>query len=159
MIMQHEPKGVRNDLRTIVVGVDGSAGAVRALAWAATRGAETSAELVAVHVLTYSAELATDLSLATITNWRRDRSRTLAGPWTDAGRSIGAVVRTVMVEDETPAAGILAISDRVDADLVVLGAHGRGNLADRLLGATTYTVAHRARTPVVIIPPDWNVAA
>jgi nucleotide-binding universal stress UspA family protein len=41
----------------------------------------------------------------------------------------------------------------------MLGRHGRGNLADRLLGATTYTVTHRASTPVAIIPPDWQPAA
>jgi len=145
-------------LRTIVIGMDSSAGAQRALTWAATRSREAGAQLIAVHVLTYSHEFATDLSPATMNNWRRDLERDLAGPWTDAGRGVGSTVRTVVVEDESPAAGILATAERENADLVVLGTHGRGNLADRLLGPTAYTVTHRARTPVVIIPPDWQPA-
>ena len=145
-------------LRTIVVGVDGSAGAHRALTWAATRSLETGAQLIAVHVLTYSHEFATDLSPATVTPWRRALERDLSGVWTAAAREIGASVRTLMVEDDTTAAGVLATAQREHADLVVLGTHGHGNLADRLLGATTYTVTHRARTPVVIIPPDWTPA-
>jgi len=143
-------------LRTILVGMDKSAGAQRALAWAARRSLEAGAELVAVHVLTYSHEFAADLSPATVTTWRRDLERDLAGPWTDTARKIGARVHTLVVEDETPATGILATARRVRADLVVLGTHGRGGLADRLLGAVTYTVTHRASTPVVIIPPDWQ---
>jgi nucleotide-binding universal stress UspA family protein len=146
-------------LRTILVGTDNSTAAQRALTWAAARSRETGAQLVVVHVLTYSHEFATDLSLATVTTWRRNLERDLAGQWTDAARAIGATVRTLIVEDESTAAGILAAAQREHADLVVLGAHGRGNLADRLLGATTYTVTHRARTPVVIIPPDWQPAA
>ena len=78
------------------------------------------------------------------------------GPWTDAARAIGATVRTLVVEDKTTAAGILNTAHREHADLVMLGAHGRGNLADRLLGSTTYTVTQRANTPVVVIPPDWQ---
>lgn len=143
-------------LRTILVGTDNSTAAQRALTWAATRSRESDAQLVAVHVLTYTHEFATDLSPATMTTWRRELERDLAGPWTDAAREIGATVRTLVVEDETTAAGILNTAHREHADLVVLGAHGRGNLADRLLGATTYTVTHRANTPVVIIPPDWQ---
>ena len=134
-------------LRTILVGTDNSTAAQRALTWAAARSRETGAQLVAAHVLTYTHEFATDLSPATMTTWRRDLERDLAGPWTDAARAIGATVRTLVVEDETTAAGILNTAHREHADLVVLGAHGRGNLADRLLGATTYTVTHRATRP------------
>lgn len=145
--------------RTILVGVDGSTGAQRALTWAAARCTESGAELIAVHVLTYSHELVTDVSLFTVTNWRRDLERDLEGPWTDAARAVGVPIRTLLVENESPPAAILATAQQEHADLIVLGTHGRGNLADRILGATAYTVTHRARTPVVIIPPDWQPTA
>jgi nucleotide-binding universal stress UspA family protein len=146
-------------LRRIVVGMDGSPAAQRALAWAAGRSGETGAGIVAVHVLTYSREFATDLSLATITTWRHNLERDLAGPWTEPARSAGVPVRALVVEDESPAAGIMAVTAREGADLIVVGTHGHGNIADRLLGATTYLVTHRARTPVVVIPPDWHPSA
>jgi len=146
-------------LHTIIVGVDGSPAAGRALTWAAGRGCETGAELVAVHVLTYSRELAGDLPPTGLTNWRRTLGHNLNGPWIEPARAAGAKVRTALVEDEAPVTGLLAVAAQEHADLIVLGAHGHGNLADRILGSTTYRVAHRAAVPVVIIPPDWAQAA
>ena len=145
-------------LRTIVVGVDGSAGADRALKWAASRALESGAALLATHVLTYSHEFATDLSINGLTNWRRSTERDLAGRWTEPARALGVTTCPRTTEGESAAAGILAVAEREHADLIVLGTHGRGGLADRLLGATTYVVSHRARTPVVIIPPACEVA-
>jgi nucleotide-binding universal stress UspA family protein len=146
-------------MRTIVAGVDGSPGGKRALRWAASRGAEVDGHVVAVHVLTFNREFLRDLSLDTITTWRRTLADQLAGPWSAPARALGAEVRTTLVEDETVAAGLLKVAGDAHADVIVLGAHGRGGLVDRLLGATTYTVAHRAHTPVVIIPTDWEPLA
>ena len=43
-----------------------------------------------------------------------------------------------------------------DCDLLIVGAKGHGGLADRVLGGVSYRVAHRARQPVVVVPPDWS---
>jgi len=146
-------------MHTIVAGVDGSSGSERALEWAAARSVEAHGEVVAVHVLTYNVELLRDLSPDTVTTWRRTLGRDLAGPWTEPARAVGALVRTVLVEDDTVATGLLRSAADAHADVIVLGARGRGGLVDRLLGATTYVVTHRARTPVVVIPADWRPAA
>jgi nucleotide-binding universal stress UspA family protein len=143
-------------IRVILVGVDGSAGATRALEWAAARAGESGASLLAVHVLTYSAELRRDLSLETVTTWRRHLDEQLRGAWTEPTRRAGTTIRTDLVEDESVAAGLLHAADRPEDDLVVLGAKGHGTFAERLLGATTYKVSHAARTPVVIVPNDWQ---
>jgi len=148
--------GAGAGLHRIVVGVDGSPGAQRALGWAAARSCETGAELLAVHVLTFDRELALDVSPASVTNWRRTLQADVAGRWTEAARAAGARVRAYVVEADSAAAGLLAAADEEKADLLVLGAHGQGTLADRLLGATTYRVAHRAHIPVVVIPPEWT---
>ena len=146
-------------MRTILVGVDGSPGAARALQWAATRSLEADADVVAVHVLTYDRELVRDLALDTITTWRRTLHHQLDHEWTEPARAAGTAVRTVLVEDDGVAGGLLRVAAEVHADLVVLGAHGRGTIIDRLLGATTYAVSHRAHTPVVIVPVDWQPLA
>jgi nucleotide-binding universal stress UspA family protein len=146
-------------LRTIVVGLDGSPNASRALAWAVARAEESGASILAVHVLTYSTEFRRDLLLETVTTWRRDLTAQLEGAWTAAARTAGVTARSELVEDDTAAAGLLRAADRCDADLIVLGAKGHGTLADRLLGATTYRVSHAARTPVVIVPMDWRPEA
>jgi len=146
-------------LRTILVGMDGSTGAERALAWASSRAAETGATIIAAHVLTYTSQLINDLPPVGMTTWRRSLEKLLTGAWTDPARALGAHVQTILTEDESAAAGLLALTDSTRADLMVLGAHSHGSLADRLLGGTTYRVAHRAHIPVVVIPPDWTEPA
>jgi nucleotide-binding universal stress UspA family protein len=151
--------GSPSPLRSIVVGVDGSPGADRALGWAIARAQENGARLVLAHVLTYSAELRRDAGLETMTTWRRALRRRLDDVWAKPAILAGVDVRCELLEDETAAAGLLKLADAAPVDLIVLGAHGRGSLADRLLGATTYRVSHAAHAPVVIVPPDWRPVA
>jgi nucleotide-binding universal stress UspA family protein len=146
-------------MRTILVGMDGSSGAQRAMAWAVARAQESRAQLIVVHILTYSAELRGDLSPNTWTPWRRKLAATLRHQWAAPASEAGVPVRCELLEDDTPAAGLLMAATRLHADLIVLGAHSHGTLADRLLGATTYKVSHAARAPVVIVPQDWQPVA
>jgi nucleotide-binding universal stress UspA family protein len=143
-------------MRTILVGLDGSPGAERALTWATARAKESGATLKAVHVLTYSTEFRRDAFLETMTTWRRQLAEQLRDEWTATARGAGVTVDAVVVEDDSAAAGHLKAADDPEVDLVVLGAKGHGGLADRLLGATTYKVSHASRTPVVIVPIDWQ---
>jgi nucleotide-binding universal stress UspA family protein len=144
---------------TIVIGIDGSPGAERALCWAAARGRQLGANLVAVHVLTYDHELAQDVSLATIANWRGALKAEVNGPWTARARELGAKVRSRLVEHDSVAGGLLEAAQAEHADLIVLGTHGHGSFTDRLLRSTTYKVAHRAGAPVVIVPSSWQPSA
>lgn len=139
----------------ILVGLDGSPTSTKAFGWAVSHSVASGAEVLAVHVVTYSHELAADLPPTGMTDWRRAVAADLEGAWTAAARDAGANVRTLLVEADSTAAGLLDAAHAHGATLVVLGAHGHGNLADRLLGSTTYRVTHRARTPVVVVPLDW----
>ena len=133
-------------IRTILVGSDGSPGSARAVSWATVRAKELGSSILAVHVLTYSTEFRRDLFLDTITTWRRHLESQLRGPWTAAAREAGVEVRTELVEDDTPAAGLLRAAAGHGVDLVVLG-------------ATTYKVSHAANIPVVIVPAEWQPSA
>jgi len=146
-------------MRTILVGLDGSTGANRALTWAVERARESDAALLAVHVLTYSTEFGRDLTLDTVTTWRRELETQLRGEWTAPARRAGIAVAVELLEADSAASGLLTASERPDVDLVVLGAQGHANIADRLLGATTYKVSHAAKTPVVIVPRHWTPRA
>jgi nucleotide-binding universal stress UspA family protein len=145
--------------QVVLVGLDGSPAGAGALKWATAHCRDTGARLVAVHVLTYDQELFTDLPPTGMTNWRRRADQELHGSWTEPARAAGIPVRTDLVEDSSTANGILAAADRHGATLVVVGVHGHGNLADRLLGATSYRLAHRSTVPVVIVPPAGDPGA
>ncbi len=140
--------------QTVLVGVDGSPAARRALQWAAEQ-AGGEGMVVAVHVLTPSLEFWRDLSPTGLTAWREKLSDTLEREWMEPLDTAGTKHEALLVEDDSVDGALLRIGDERHADMVVLGKHGHGDLTDRLLGSVTYKVAHRSSRPVMIIPADW----
>ncbi|MDW7645006.1 MAG: universal stress protein [Desulfuromonadales bacterium] len=47
---------------------------------------------------------------------------------------------------------ILELSDRIEADLVVLGSHGKGALKYTFLGSVAEKVLRKSRRPVLVVP-------
>ena len=144
---------------TVLVGIDGSPPAAAAMRWAIVHAKAAHAGIVAGHVMTLDGEFLHDMAPAGFTNWRRKLDEHLRGPWTEAARGSGVPVRIRLVESDDEAGGLARLADEVDASMIIVGIHGRGNLADRLLGSTTYKLAHRTTRPVVIVPADWNPPA
>lgn len=145
-------------LRLLVVGVDGSDGSQRALCWSAHLAEATGAEILAVHVLTYSHELLRDFTPDTMRTWRRELQADLRSRWIEPLAALGVPYRTLIVEHDSAAAGLVATADQEGADLLVVGANGHGRLADRVLGGVSYRVIHRSHRPVVVVPIEANVA-
>ncbi len=139
-------------LRRLVVGIDGSDGSRSALTWTADLAKSAHAEVVAVHVLTYNEEFVRDLSLDTLRTWRRDLRRDLETAWTEPLRAAGVGYRCLLVEDDSPAAGLLAVAARENADVLVVGVRGRSKLTGRVLGGVSYRLLHHADQPVVVVP-------
>ena len=139
----------------IVVGVDGSDGARRALLWVAAFAHVSGAHVVAVHVLTYSREFARDLSLDTMRTWRHELATELNGPWVEPLRQANVHYRTTLIEADSPAIGIVEVVEKESADLIVLGSNGHGGMASRVL-AVKRRGGHHATAPVVVVPSTWS---
>jgi nucleotide-binding universal stress UspA family protein len=142
-------------IRRIVVGLDGSHASEQALMWAAGVARDSGAELIATHVLTYSTEFVRDLSLDTMTTWRRELDLELRSAWTASLRDAAVRHRCRLIEDDSVAGGLMDVADAENADVIVVGVQGRGTIAGRVLGTTSYKLAHRAVHPVVVVPPGW----
>jgi nucleotide-binding universal stress UspA family protein len=68
-------------------------------------------------------------------------------------REAGIDVATIASEDRHPADGLLAVASANKADVIVLGTRGAGGFDGLRLGGFALRVLHRARLPLVLVPP------
>ncbi|MGK8491375.1 universal stress protein [Nocardia asiatica] len=126
----------------VVVGVDGSPSSVHAVEIAFDQAAVRGAELIAVH--TWSGFLRFSSPADMQEEGEELLSRSLAG----YGEKYPEVsVRRIVVEDR-PAERLLEVGR--NAQLLVVGSHGRGGFAGMTLGSVGQAVLHAAEVPVII---------
>lgn len=65
----------------------------------------------------------------------------------------GAATPEILVEEGDPARRIAAQAERIPADLLIMGTHGRGGFERLFLGSVTEKVLRMARCPVLTVPP------
>lgn len=133
----------------VVVGVDGSDNAARALDVAAGLAAMADAEVFAVHAvgLLEGGGDASHTPADRHTAVREALEHRWCRPLEDAGLRTSYELR-----DGNPVVVLLAVADEVGADLIVLGSRGLGGFPELLLGSTSTQVAQHAHCPVVIVP-------
>ena len=134
----------------IVVGVDGSDNAGRALECAIDVARAVDAEVVAVHSVGLLERLASgqtpdgDLPYA-------DVRHVFDTVWCAALDS--AKVRSLrLLRDGNPVSVLLEVADELGADLIVVGSRGLGGYPELLLGSTSTQVAQHSTRPVLIVP-------
>lgn len=144
----------------ITVGVDGSDGGRRALAWALRHAAITGAEVDAVTVFYYADSADPHHVPSRRAADRRREAERISKREVDAVLAAhpGAprVTRYVV-----PAPAIAPALRRATAPgaLLVVGSHGHGALESRLLGTVSTDCVREAGSPVVIIPTTWSEVA
>ncbi|SCF32686.1 universal stress protein [Micromonospora mirobrigensis] len=146
---------VRGEARAdgpVVVGVDGSALSTEALGFAFAEAAQRDTRLVAVHAWLYPTAVGPGDIVPMVYDpqeLRAEEERVLAESLAGfAERYPQVPVRTKLVA--APAARAL-VEESTDAQLTVLGAHGRGGLAGTLLGSVSHALLHHARSPLAIV--------
>jgi nucleotide-binding universal stress UspA family protein len=142
----------------IVVGVDGSEHGRRALRWAQRKAARHGDELTALLAWGLFDQLHADGGAS----FDPDYGPTDAAAALDAvvadtlGAEAASAVRQVVVCD-LPARALLDATR--DADLLVVGPRGRGELRELALGSVTQTCLHHARCPVAVVRGTDDSAA
>lgn len=61
-------------------------------------------------------------------------------------------IASIAVIHGHPVAEILKTADQLDADVIVLGSHGKGSVGYAFLGSTAEKVLRKSRWPVFVIP-------
>jgi nucleotide-binding universal stress UspA family protein len=141
-------------MQRIVVGIDGSQGARRALAWALAEAELRDAHLVLVHAWLEPAAVAVG-SVITAGGVEPEIFEDTA--WRIVTELLGEVDTTGLAQGVeshvvagAPARALLDAAK--DADLLVVGSRGLGGFTGLLLGSVSQQVAHHATCPVVIVP-------
>jgi nucleotide-binding universal stress UspA family protein len=141
-------------MERIVVGVDGSAAADRALRWAVREARLRAAEVEVVHC--FVAHGAGAVARAQQHQHAQARLEAVTARNRvdlDEVTWHGAVVPVVAV----PSTGLIAAA--ADADLLVVGARGAEGFQRLRLGSTGFRSAARATVPVAVISADGGAAA
>ncbi|MCC5950577.1 MAG: universal stress protein [Acidimicrobiia bacterium] len=149
VVVVREDAAVGERLERVVVAIDGSTGAERAAAWAATLAEQAGAELVAVHCPEMpQAELPPEVAVQL-----RDEARELMTTWTAPLRDRPVELETMVIDDD-PRRALPEVAERQQADLLVVGARGAGKLRQLLLGSVADAVVRTSPVPVVVVPGD-----
>ncbi len=137
------------EVKTIVVGVDGSAGSAAAVDWCAAVAPNLGAHVVAVLVFEPLIEWVTEDNPK---SWRRLAEKELA-EWVAPLRDRGGRVDTRIIEDIHPVAALADAATEHSAQLIVVGTHGLGGFTKMRLGGVALQLVHHVGLPVVLVPP------
>jgi len=159
----------------VVVGIDGSANARRALRWAIAEARQRGAELHIVHAMRpphralgdRSAVAAASIGSTRYLDPGADQAKREEAYQNARNESLGRInlalkridadVSDLTVEKH-PVVGVhperALIEVAQNADLLVVGSRGRGAVSGRLMGSVSRACVEHANCPVVVIPPD-----
>jgi nucleotide-binding universal stress UspA family protein len=143
----------------IVVGVDGSETSHEALRWAAEEARLRSSRLVTVYAWSFiAAQPIGDPGMLAVPagdlpgqlEAESDAAQVALDAAVDAvlGAETGIAVERKLVERDP---GEALVAESGDADLVVVGSHGRSGLTAALLGSVSRHVVDHAKCPVVVV--------
>ncbi|MDH3431021.1 MAG: universal stress protein [Gammaproteobacteria bacterium] len=71
--------------------------------------------------------------------------------YTDQLREAGVDAKAILVRGSTVEA-LLAMAEKQGADLIVVGSHGRGMVAEMILGSVSQGLIRAGRWPVTVVP-------
>lgn len=146
--------GMDTPARRLVVPTDFSETADRALSRAMEMARALPAEIDLIHVHSPIVVLPPPIdmvSLSTVFPKAQDKMEEALEARAVRVRDAGIACEIELLEG-APHVEIVAYADRVQAELIVLGTHGRGGLAHAVLGSVTERVIHRATCPVLVVP-------
>lgn len=142
-------------MRRVLVPIDGSECSLRAVRYLVDGRADGAIPVdVGVHVVNVQMPLSSNvgqfISHENIARYQREESAK-AVQGARALLDAAGITYGMHAEVGRAAEVIVALAESLRCDHIVMGTHGRGVLAELLIGSTTLKVLHLARCPVVLV--------
>lgn len=134
---------------TIVVGVDGSGGAGRAVETVAKIAAGTKDEVVVCHGVIVTHAWGKDLPAETTDETQQLVDRYLAQL---AAAGVPATGEVRQEPKNRVGDALIDVANSHQAGLIVLGTRGRSNVKSMLLGSVAHEVVCKSTLPVLVVP-------
>jgi len=135
--------------RQIVVGVDGSPAAQRALRWALAEARRRKESILAVTAWRWDALEDID----TISSAAADEAAAMLSRQIDAVPASERVAVPIVKQVREGRPGEVLTAAARDAELLVIGSHGHSHRLQLMLGSTAEECVRNASCPVVVLPP------
>lgn len=137
----------------IVVGVDGSEHALRAVRWCAAHAPALDAEVIAVHVIEVPVYLDNSVTPVQPPSFsQREELRDLIERDWCKPLADGKVTYRVELAEGSPVSALISAAQNENAAFVVVGRRGLGGFKELILGSTSHQLSHHLDRPLVIVP-------
>lgn len=143
--------------RHILVPVDGSKNALKALDRACELRALTGGELSILTVYRHHSMLEASLSMVraaepgNMDDIMRDHAREIAEAAKARAIELGAPEARAFVRNGPVARGVIAFAEEHGCDLIAIGSRGFGSVEGYLLGSVSHKVTSIAECPVLVV--------
>lgn len=137
-------------VRRIVLPVDGSATAEAAARFAEDI-ARSEGDVVLVLGVVVPVAPAAD-EAASVTGAIREFMAEQVAEEASRIRAAGIPAEEIVIEADSPHQGILRVVEEREADVIVMGTHGRTGLARAVIGSVADRVVRHSPVPVVLVP-------
>jgi nucleotide-binding universal stress UspA family protein len=144
-------------VRRLLVGVDGSDDAQRALGWAIGIAIAFEAEVVAVHAVGLVMHINGGLTVPTEPHLDEIRT-TFETDWCQLLDDSSVANRREAIHGD-PVDVLSVASRRFNADVLVVGRRGLGRVQTLRLGSTSQALTERSTIPVLVIPRPSDPAS
>ncbi|MEM8902220.1 MAG: universal stress protein [Actinomycetota bacterium] len=141
------PSERQGPVTRVVLGVDGSAESLAAVAWCALVAPALDADVVVVRVREPEGE---GIPGADAAAWRREAAEELVG-WSRPLVDAGVRVDLVVVDDRRPMDALLGAVRSRGADVLLLGRRGVGGFEGLRTGGVALAALQRSPIPVIMV--------
>jgi nucleotide-binding universal stress UspA family protein len=95
------------------------------------------------------------VQIATVDRLQRDHATAIAEAGVAMAQRLGATAQAMPMGDGANVAEtVVAVAERCDAALIVVGSRGLGGVKARLMGSTTRRLLHESHRPVLVVRSD-----